>query len=264
VTRHGSRVVEAATLSKAWLETVELVVAAQQRKLFHTFTRIEQPLVEDPGIRRKCDLLLDHLGHPSVETVAGTIFPVPIAAGSKGPTELVERYRRTYPTLRRFNGNHHGTYFGRLIAYPGADGDVDQLVPLIEKLRRESVLNGPKSARYEVGVAAPEDLVPLEAAAAAEIHVAGHDNSAMGFPCLSACSFQLDHGSVHLLAHYRYEFLIERGYGNYLGLARLLEYVSSSAGLSTGQITIITGRAHVEPSAETIRGHLYPTLFDEA
>jgi thymidylate synthase len=86
----------------------------------------------------------------------------------------------------------------------------------------------------------------------------------MGFPCLSGCSFQLDHGIVHLLAHYRYEYLIQRGYGNYLGLARLLNYVATSAGLIAGQMTIVTGRAHVDAPEKALRRRLYPTLLDGA
>ena len=50
----------------------------------------------------------------------------------------------------------------------------------------------------------------------------------MGFPCLSFCSFQLDGDTLHMIAQYRYQYLIERGYGNYLGLGQLLGYVSKS------------------------------------
>jgi hypothetical protein len=69
---------------------------------------------------------------------------------------------------------------------------------------------------------------------------------------------------VHLLAHYRYEYLIERGYGNYLGLARLLDYVATSAGLAAGQMTVVTGRAHVDASDTALRRRLHATLFDSA
>ena len=81
---------------------------------------------------------------------------------------------------------------------------------------------------------------------AVPVYVPGEDRSAMGFPCLSFCSFQLDHGRLHLLVHYRRQLLIERGYGNYLGLARLLCYVGEQVGATPGQLMIVAGVAKVD------------------
>lgn len=82
--------------------------------------------------------------------------------------------------------------------------------------------------------------------AAVPVYVPGEDRSAMGFPCLSFCSFQLDHGRLHLLVHYRRQLLIERGYGNCLGLARLLCYVGEQVGATPGQLMIVAGVAKVD------------------
>ena len=54
-------------------------------------------------------------------------------------------------------------------------------------------------------------------------------------PCMSSCAFQLDGHSVHLLAQYRNQWLVTRGYGNYPGLGRLLVYVAGQAGLESGR-----------------------------
>lgn len=263
MTKYGTRVVEAETLSEAWLDTVQLVAGAPERKLFHTFTLIHQPLTENHWIRARCDELLARMKFPAAETVANTIFPAAMAANAADPGTLVDRYRTMYPVVQRFDGNHSGTYFGRLVAYPGVHGEIDQLGPLIDKLRREASLAIPMSARYEVGMATTEDLTWIGTAEATPVHAVGRDNSRRGFPCLSACSFQLEHHQVHLLAHYRYEYLIRRGYGNYLGLARLLEYVATSAGLTVGQLSIVTGRAHVDTTDANIGRLVHPSLFDE-
>lgn len=262
MTRISKHVVEAGDLSEAWLDTVELVRAGQDRKLFHTVTMIKSPLTERAAIRAACDRLLAELDMAPIETIASTIFPAAMAATCGGPEHLVDRYRAAYPTIRRFNGNDRGTYFGRLVQYPAAGGDVDQLTCLIKKLASEAQQRGPMGARYEVDIASTTDLIQPEVSAATTIHAADRDHSRMGFPCLSMCSFQLDHGSVHLLAHYRYEYLIERGYGNYLGLARLLNYVASSAGLDVGKMTVITGRAHVDAAEAPLSRHLLASLFD--
>ena len=43
------------------------------------------------------------------------------------------------PTLRRLsNGNRRGTYFSRLVAFPGPGGPVNQLDAIIIRLRSEN------------------------------------------------------------------------------------------------------------------------------
>ena len=250
-------IVSAHTVSRAWLETTLMVNAATEQKLFHTVTAVDDPLTEDPDIRQACDALLLARGLPSVETVANTIFPAAMAATAGDPSELSARYREMYPRLRRFPGNTKGTYFGRLVAYPSPGGDVDQLVLLVKRLRQELTTRGPMGARYEVAVVEPGDHgVGDDHDSSLSVHAAHRDTGRRAFPCLSMCSFNLDNDKLHLLAHYRYEYLVTKGYGNYLGLARLLQYVAYQTGLGVGQMTIVSGRTHVDAPKQAIRQHL--------
>ncbi len=251
--------VHGTTMSEAWLNAVQVVDAAPQRRLFHLVTRINDPVTEEPRIRNAADILLRDLDLAPVDTVANTIFPAGLAATSAGPGELAQRYRRMYPVVRRLHkSNRKGTYFGRIVAHPAADGERDQLADLIERLSTEMRTPGPKSARYEVNISGAGELArtaevcPMaEPADGGPIHVyaAGRDTSPMGFPCLSFCSFQLDADTLHMIAQYRYQYLVERGYGNYLGLGRLLGYVCAAVGLHPGQLTIIAGVAAVDSAA---------------
>lgn len=253
MTRVSDTVIQGENLSTAWLETVDLVLDGPNQKRFHTVTFVADPLAEVAEIRTACDALLASLGKPGVETVANTIFPSGLAALSKSAEDLVARYRTAYTRLRRFPGNHKGTYFGRIISYPAADGPRDQLGPLIRKLRQESTApTGAMSARYEVSLvsALPDTDI------AVPVCVPGSDNNTRGFPCLSLCSFQLINRRLHLIVHYRYEYLVQKGYGNYLGLARLLAYVATSAGLDIGQLTIVAGRICVDGGRRAIAQHL--------
>jgi thymidylate synthase len=68
----------------------------------------------------------------------------------------------------------------------------------------------------------------------------------MGFPCLSLASFHLDVDTVHLAAHYRNQSVIERAYGNYLGLGRLHAYVAKSCGLHVGELLVVSGHIELE------------------
>lgn len=251
--------VRGGTVSEAWLNAVQVVDAAPQRRLFHLVTRVSDPVAEEPHIRAAADTLLRELELAPVDTVANTIFPAQLAAASAGPGELAQRYRRIYPTLRRLHkSNRKGTYFGRIVAHPAAGSERDQLADLIERLNTELRTRGPKSARYEMNVTGPGELAqPADECPAEEfsdggpvhIYAADKDTSPMGFPCLSFCSFQLDGNTLHMIAQYRYQYLIERGYGNYLGLGQLLGYVCATAGLRPGQLTIMAGVAAVDSAA---------------
>jgi len=49
-----------------------------------------------------------------------------------------------------------------------------------------------------------------------------------------------------MVAHYRSQYLIQRGYGNYLGLSRLLCYVCRTADLRVGQLMVVAGSVRVD------------------
>lgn len=249
-------VIHGATVSEAWLHAIEAVDAVPGRRLFHLSTRIDDPVAEQPRIRAAADTLLLELGLDPIKTVANTIFPAAMAESSAGPGELSARYRKSYPVLRRMHpANKHGTYFGRIVSHPTADGERDQLADLVRRLNTELPTRGPKSARYEMNISGPGetagDVGPPVAAGLADagpIHVyaPGRDRSPMGFPCLSFCSFQLDGDALHMIAHYRYQYLTQRGYGNYLGLGQLLGYVCKTVGLRPGQLLVVAGVAAVD------------------
>lgn len=249
--------VRAANLSTAWLEAVRgLDALAPRRAALHTMVTIEDPTVEDLEIRADADRLLKELGLAPIETVANTIFPLGLAASSGSHEALVQRYRALYPELKsRYHANARGTYFGRLVAYPSATHPegYDQLGEIIHRLSLEHARANAKTALYEATVreaGGPEDGPEEEFAApeSAMIFTPGRDKLPVGgFPCLSHCSFQLDRDArLHLLAHYRSHYLIERGYGNYIGLGRLQAYLCEQTGLGLGTLTVVAGYAQVE------------------
>jgi hypothetical protein len=245
-------------LSSAWLQTLRTVRAARGGVMFHVVTQIEAPLPERKDVRDAADALLTAMGRPSVRTVANTIFPQAMAAVSRDSTQLAERYTAAYSIIRGLDkGNMYGTYFGRLVAYPRGENAQDQLTPLINKLRRELAVTAPKTARYEVGIAAPEDVANDDGDVGAgggdlQVYIPGQDNRALAFPCLSSCSFQLDGDRLHLAAMYRSQFLVQRGYGNYLGLANLQAYIAGEAGLTPGRLTVLAGRARADVTVRAI------------
>lgn len=243
------------------------VDAASQQKLFHTLTRVTRPGEETDYIRQAADRLLLSRRMPSIETVANTIFPAAMVSHCRSHDELVDRYRASYPTLRRFPGNGAGTYFGRMVAYPGGvEGEAfDQLGKIIDRLRQQLTQSATMSTPYQVNLetAGSADVAnadggngefgPDDAGVPAAPVYALTDNLIRGFPCMSFVHFQTDGHNLHAYAHYRYEYLIEKGYGNYLGLARLQRYIADQVALNAGVLTISTGRAQVDATSTQVR-----------
>lgn len=245
--------VEASNVSTAWLAIARRLDDEPERKAVHTVTRIADPLGEDPLVRPAMDEVLGVRNKQSVETVANTIFPEAIARTSVSHDALVARYVRMYPTLKkRFHQNGQGTYFGRLIQYPSTKGPFDQIGAAIQRIAAQLKRPGPlRAARYEALLEIAED------ANSVPVYVPNTDNNPMAFPCLSYCAFQLDgKGHLHLLATYRSQFLVERGYGNYLGLGRLLAHVARHTGRQVGHLTVVAGLAHLETPITPVRAML--------
>lgn len=234
-------VVEGSSVSAAWLDAVELVVGLPRASVFHLVVRIGQPTVEDPYVRGAVDELLREVDLPPIDTVRNTIFPKAMAIRHENPAALAEHYREHYTTIRRFPGNRHGTYFGRLVAMPTSDTKtLDQFSHLTQKLRAERAKSSRRhSSRYELNVAM--------ASADANFYAAGRDrNRLFGFPCLSHCSLHVEGTRLHLAAFYRNQYLIERAYGNYLGLGELLAYVAHATGFDVGELLVVAGHAAVD------------------
>lgn len=233
--------IQSPDLSTAWLETTLAVHAVRGRRAFHTVTRItDTSKGELPRVRRAADELLTEFDLQPVETVANTIFPAALAAQEQDPAGLADRYQRLLPQLRRLEPrNSKGTYFQRLVAYPAEKGPVNQLTHLVKALNTERATAAPKRARYETTFDVPDSV-------AVPVFEPRHDTSAMAFPCLSLLSFQLDGEHLHAIAHYRSQYLLQRGYGNYLGISRLLGYVAEQVGITPGVLTVVVGQAHAD------------------
>lgn len=245
-------VVRGENLSLAWARTLVSVGDAPDHKAVHVITRIDDPTAEDPQIRQLADGLLAGLDCRPVETVANTLFPHAMSLLTPDPEDLAARYLEALPTIRRLDrANARGTYFERLVNYPAPDGRrINQISEIIRRIGQERGYSGSKTARYEVGLEHFSESIPVQEPS--------RDTSPMDFPCLSLLSFQLDHGDrLHVVAHYRSHYLIERAYGNYLAIGRLLGYICRRAGITPGAMTVVAGYAQVDhhkaSRIETIR-----------
>ncbi|MGW1532541.1 hypothetical protein [Streptomyces aureus] len=257
--------VDAPDVSRAWLEACTRLSEIPGNKAFHTLVRIARPLQEDPHLRTELDRLRAARTKPvlyPIDTVVNTLFPAALAATCTTHEQLSERYRAVYPRLQQgIRRNVHGTYFGRLVSYPGTPDKpepVDQLARVITRLNKLRT-SAKWSAVYEAGTAhvldSDDGVLPQEPAAGdagpeAVIRAASLDTQTLDFPCLSHCSFQFDSATntVHLAAYYRSHYLFDRAYGNYLALGHLCAWVARHAGLAPGTVSVMSGCARLDCS----------------
>lgn len=226
---------EGESLSTAWLAAVQVLVDAPGRELNDLIVRIAHPLTEDQAIRAAAE----QLGRKwSIETTANTIFPRSYGLVGQSPEQLAARYAVALPRLRREQENRLGTYFGQLVLYkPTRDAPpVNQLAIAVRHASETARLRHV----YDMTIAVP-----------------GQNTRPMGFPCLAYLNFKIGPGNQLLLtAHYRNHYFVARAYGNYLGLARLHQYLAGQMKLVPGEMICVSGHAKLDGSVAEVRAML--------
>jgi hypothetical protein len=184
---------------------------------------------ENTEIRAVLDDLLASKGMQTVDTVANTIFPTSLWDPAKDREVLYNRYRRILSRILHSSiKNRRGIYFARMIT-GGPKGQENQLeFGISTYLARKGVRRGV----LQVGVFNP-----------------GLDHSAsalLGFPCLQHVTFAPTDEGLCVNAFYATQYMVERAYGNYLGLCRLGRFVAHELNLPLARLTCMTGIAQCE------------------
>lgn len=181
--------------------------------------------LETSAIRQVLDKELDKFGITSanqsnIETVAGTIFPESTWKRCQGDRDkFFKEYDMMWPLVKRCPRNRRGTYFRRLTAYGESHnaGTVNQLQQIIEKW---------SSGNHCHSVLQAGIFDPFQ----------DHLNVRIpGFPCLQQVVFH-PYGAngtdgMTVVAFYANQLLLEKAYGNYLGLFRLGKFMATEMGL---------------------------------
>jgi hypothetical protein len=205
----------------------------------------EQEPVEDPRVREALDQKLK--SRPRANTVdvsAMVIFPY---------RAWVRRGRVAYPEFRKWCleqfvprlkavdvRNKRGLYFERMMAYEyfdpsGKMSQHDQLQHVIEWWRdRKRRGKRPRQSGLQLTC-----FDPLK------------DHTRMprqGFPCLQQVGLAYDYAdkdSLILNAFYPTQFILDRAYGNYLGLCHLGAFLSHEIGVKLVQMNCFVGCAQL-------------------
>lgn len=266
----------ATNISQAWLNTLELVHACGGRRT-NVLTTVRDPLaVEDHDIRITLDGVLvpgtrNGVSIKSIETVANTIFPQDLyvdpqfmwspdltegeeAELDTAASDLYQMYSGMLPLLCTADGSAHGTYFGRMVSWPGKDANgVNQLADRVKYLRGQ---NKAGKSTYNLSDITIGGQAETDTGAAARLGdaigdlglqvYASTDRRQRGFPCLVHIDFTLLDGKLSMLAVYRHQYLVSKAYGNLLGLARLLGFVAQQSGFMVGELAVLATLADCE------------------
>ena len=250
------------TLSEAWSQALVHTASQPRGRCVNLVMTVEKPGAEDEAVRDVIDTALNAAGDPSVETVAGTIFPSAlysspgfswspdldepaVLALDAAALNLYELYAGMLPKLLKFPGNRCGTYFARMITWPGKKaGGTNQLDLRISRIRSEFARRKRTNNTLDIDIGA-DALVP-ESLAGVQIY-APTDQRMRGFPCLVHIDLTLLDGTLHCLAVYRHQYLITKAYGNLVGLSRLMHFLCEQTGAQCGELVVHATLADAEP-----------------
>ncbi|NYF09922.1 hypothetical protein HDC94_001078 [Leifsonia sp. AK011] len=253
------------TISDAWIALLDVVQADASGTLTNVMVTVADPLsADDAQVRASVDDTLVGKGRWGVGTVASTIFPEALYTPpsfswspdlppekarelDEAAKSLYTEYIEMLPELKMFRDNRQGTYFSRMVTFPGKEsGGVNQLADRIHYLRKARLAGQRTHNADDMTVSGDGEIDQDENLAFGLQEYASTDRRQISFPCLVHIDFTLVNGMLSLTAIYRHWYLVTRGYGNLVGLARLLAFVAQQTGSEVGELVVIAGYANAE------------------
>ena len=254
------------TIDEAWLNTIEDLRHEPGGRAANVVTSVTRPVRPDltgvsiePAFQATLEstLIARNPGWNRVESVADTIFPGALyrwhATSWSPELDEVERldiegrartffdqYIELHPLIRKARANRWGdTYFGRLVDWGGNN----QLDYWISALRGEREQGKKSFGEANLAIAGEGEL-----AVGGQLR-ASTDHHHMSGPCLVHINLSVVESRLHLLANYRHWYLQERAYGNLVGLASLLRFISLQTGYPPGELMVVSGIAKAQTDA---------------
>lgn len=218
----------------AWVQIMEHLFTEHDGKCFHLVTSIADPQVEYRAFTQIVDVLTKATGVISTMENANAIWPHVLAPPGQDFAKTMKRMKEfAAPLIKEANSKHADSYLERLVAWRSKEVGtrVPQLENVVERMKNEVNNTAPKSSAYDIAIFSP-----------------GLDAGYMSFPCLSHLSFKLDvaEQKIHLAALYRNHHFISHGYGNFVGLGRLMRFVAGQVRLGVGELLCVSTHADAE------------------
>lgn len=256
----GPVMVEADNLSIAWGRALLTVFDSSKSSLSPLVVSVSNfkgalpP--EDNDIRLATDATLAEYDLNPVRVSALTIFPYEMwCRRGKLNCSAFKSFciERLLPRLKaRDPRNRLGTYFERMMDFTGLKQGkvhrVNQLEFVINLLKNRK--KWPRESALQISCIDP-----------AKDHTG---QPVRGFPCLQQVSVAHDgNGKLALSAYYPTQYIVDRGYGNYLGLCHLGSFIAHETGLEFVRLNCFVGKPELGKLSKTKIGHLIRTVREK-
>ena len=240
-------------LVDAWLDAAQHLAKQPSMEDQNLILEISDPTsmtLEAKAVVRLVDQALNqNIPNLTIDTVAGTIFPLGVYLRNKRPTF----YRKFFELMaQRKTQGTWGTYALRMMKRTSGSGKnaihLNPLEIIVQKLAKAQVGRKLKS-HYELGlIDIIEDVLPFhEIGVELPIYDPVKDaKKPSSYPCLSHVTFKLIDEKVHLTAIYRSHYSGTRALGNLVGLSQLLWFVAKEAGFNVGTLTCVSTHAKLD------------------
>lgn len=227
----GPLLIEDDNISRAWVRAFSTLANPGVDALSPLVLTVRLPgdgrLPIVPAVDAIIDAALQAQGTPLSRTTANLIFPS-IWNPARPRSELFERYQRMLPKIRKERLNRDGVYFERLIAYGPEGAPRNQL---------EYIISTYAAGNHRRSALQASILDPARDQT---------NQRQRGFPCLQQVSFLPDpeHG-LAVTGYYATQYLVDRAYGNVLGLCRLGQFVAHELDQPCTRMTCVAAAARL-------------------
>ncbi len=201
---------------------------------------------ENSGIRDILDSTLIKKDLSCIETVSNTIFPNSLWNMKRGRKVLFNRYNKTWELIKKHQPNRRGTYFNRMIAYDCAEKPVNQL---------EHIINTWHGGNHRHSALQASIFDPRK----------DHNNNrVLGFPCLQQVDINplgtKGKDGLCITGFYATQYLLEKAYGNYLGIARLGQFMAKEMKLELKKVIYFASLSKLGNTTKSALKDLYTKI----
>lgn len=204
--------------------------------------------VEDDSIRMALNKELIRHEKCSIDVSAMIIFPFKQwkrRKDSMSYEEFFDWYKKEFfPRLKgRDKRNSRGTYFERMIRYQGTKKQKEIFVPEVKDQLSQIIESWHQGQKQDKKRRPRRSLMQASCFDPPK----DHNGSALsGFPCLQQVSFSYDDaGGLSVNAYYPTQYVFDRAYGNYIGLAHLGHFMAHELKLRLVQLNCFIGCAEL-------------------
>jgi thymidylate synthase len=228
-------IVDSDNALQAWQEGCHQLCNSDS-SIFNMVTTISQPSVFDESWLTDFNTKSFNAREASLIDVVNTIFPYRLRQRHPNRHEFYKAYIARHIRAKRMRprSKRWGTYFERLISFGGNSiNQLEEIICTLEHRQRDYHA----SLVMHTSSAETDSLIKT-----------------IGNPCLQYLELLSEHpNSLSLLVVYRNHDYLNKAFGNFIGLSKLLEFICNEAGKQPGNLICHSAHAYFNCSKNAIK-----------